>query len=162
MIKLSLLSLKKRHVASTVPYSRHLCYWTKSSLFVNPVSRAILVSSGTIPVHRNFNSGTTSADVPRESSVVSLFSDTSIALASGQAVCVFPEGTSYTEPRIMQMKDGAARAALEYARWMAEHRRKNVKMKGLTFIPVGIAYTDKSQFGSRVCTLYSTFSYDLL
>lgn len=55
----------------------------------------------------------------------SLFAATTRALLDGRVVGVFPEGTSYTEPRIMQVKEGAALAALEFvrvdkAKWEAE------------------------------------------
>ncbi len=65
----------------------------------------ILTSAGNIPVDRK------SKDRQK------LFLGTFEALSRGLAVALFPEGTSYTEPRIMQVKDGAAWAALEYTKW---------------------------------------------
>jgi len=60
---------------------------------------------------------------------------------------MFPEGTSYTEPGIAQVKDGAAWAAVEYA--------KAVNLSGkegneLVIVPAAIVYTDKSKYQSRV------------
>jgi glycerol-3-phosphate O-acyltransferase/dihydroxyacetone phosphate acyltransferase len=37
-----------------------------------------------------------------------LFSGTFEALKAGEAVAIFPEGTSYTEPRLQEIKDGAS------------------------------------------------------
>ncbi|KJA13615.1 hypothetical protein HYPSUDRAFT_151396 [Hypholoma sublateritium FD-334 SS-4] len=80
------------------PYRRMLNY---TSLFAHPVMRYILFSSGNIPVDRK----------SKDRQV--LFKGTINALAAGEAAALFPEGTGYTEPRIMQVKDGAAWAALE-------------------------------------------------
>ena len=71
-----------------------------ASLFKNPAVRAILLSTGNIPVDRK----------SKDRQV--LFRGTFDVLARGAAVALFPEGTSYTEPAIMQVKDGAA-----WARW---------------------------------------------
>ena len=65
----------------------------------------IMTSAGNIPVDRKTKDRR------------KLFAGTMEALSNGAAVALFPEGTSYTEPRIMQVKDGAAWAALEYTKW---------------------------------------------
>ena len=71
-----------------------------------------------------------------------------VGMSPDRVVGVFPEGTSYTEPHIMQVKEGAAWVALEYSRWMRESGDKNGQP--IKIIPVGIAYTDKTQYLSRV------------
>jgi glycerol-3-phosphate O-acyltransferase / dihydroxyacetone phosphate acyltransferase len=63
-------------------------------------------------------------------------------------VALFPEGTSYTEPRIMQIKDGAAWAALEYTRWLKEH--PEVSQEDVVIVPTAIVYTNKSKYRSSV------------
>ena len=65
----------------------------------------------------------------------------------GVAVALFPEGTSYTEPRIMQVKDGAAWAALEYTKWA---RAQPGGAPPVMIVPVSIVYTNKSKYRSRV------------
>jgi len=75
------------------------------------------------------------------------------ALARGGAIALFPEGTSYTEPRIMQVKDGAAWAALEYTKWAQENPGRIVDE--VQVIPVGIVYTNKSKYRSSVSWLWS-------
>lgn len=70
------------------------------------------------------------------------------ALSEGYAVALFPEGTSYTETRIMQVKDGASWAALEYTKWAREQgltKHQNVKI-----VPAAIVYTNKSKYRSQV------------
>ncbi|TDL21704.1 acyltransferase [Rickenella mellea] len=124
-------------LSSAFPRGRIMNYWTKASLFANPAVAWILHSTGNIPVDRKSkdNQG--------------LFRGTFMALAKGEAVALFPEGTSYTEPRIMQVKDGAAWAALEYTKWARENPGKAAK-KGVMIIPAGIVYTNKSKYRSQV------------
>jgi glycerol-3-phosphate O-acyltransferase/dihydroxyacetone phosphate acyltransferase len=78
-----------------------------------------------------------------------------VGMLPDRVVGVFPEGTSYTEPCIMQVKEGAALVALEYSRWM----RENADSDGqpIKIIPAGIAYTDKTQYLSRVSVVQNRF-----
>ena len=108
-----------------------------ASLFGHPVLKFLLTSSGNIPVDR------------KASDKQLLFRGTFRTLAAGEAVALFPEGTSYTEPHIMQVKDGAAWAALEYTKWAAQNPGKATS-KELKIVPVGIVYTNKSKYRSRV------------
>ena len=138
-----------------MPYRRILHFWAKgksrsasdpfdlsetgplllsADLFVNPVAKWILLSACNIPVDRK------SKDRQR------LLQGTLEALSRGVAVALFPEGTSYTEPRIMQVKDGAAWAALEYAKWAKEH---NHTEDPVTVVPAAIVYTNKSKYRSQ-------------
>jgi len=78
-----------------------------------------------------------------------LFKGTFDTLRDDKAVALFPEGTSYTEPRIMQIKDGAAWAALEYAKFQREQPAGNGS-KGIVIVPVAIVYTNKSKYRSDV------------
>lgn len=79
------------------------------------------------------------------------------ALADGAAVALFPEGTSYTETRIMQVKDGASWAALEYAKWAEEHG-VNAENKHVKIIPAAIVYTNKTKYRSQVGIFLVTFN----
>jgi len=101
----------------------------------------ILFSSGNIPVDR------------RSKDRQKLFKGTFEALAQGYAVALFPEGTSYTEPRIMQVKDGAAWAALEYTRWAKENPDKVRTNEDVVVVPAAIVYTNKSKYRSSVSVI---------
>ncbi|EEB96780.1 hypothetical protein MPER_04026, partial [Moniliophthora perniciosa FA553] len=122
------------------PHRRILNYWSKATLFANPIARWVLLSSGNIPVDRK----------SKDRRV--LFKGTFEALSKGQAVALFPEGTSYTEPRIMQVKDGAAWAALEYTKWVEEQRKlgKGDGLEDVLLVPAAIVYTNKSKYRSSV------------
>ncbi|KAL4078255.1 hypothetical protein V8B97DRAFT_1865729 [Scleroderma yunnanense] len=122
-------------LSSYFPHGRMLNYWSKASLFKNRTLAYILYSSGNIPVDR----GSKDRRV--------LFRGTFDALARGQAVALFPEGTSYTQPQIMQVKDGAAWAALEYMKWAAE---KGINEPEVRIVPAAIVYTNKSKYRSDV------------
>ena len=70
--------------------------WAKDSLFKNPAARAILLDAGNIPVDRKTKNNQ------------QLFAGTFDVLKLDECVAIFPEGTSYTEPGMMDIKDGAS------------------------------------------------------
>jgi 1-acyl-sn-glycerol-3-phosphate acyltransferase len=97
----------------------------------------VLYSTGNIPVDR------------KNKDRQALFRGTIDALGRGNAVALFPEGTSYTEPRIMQVKEGAAWAALEYNKWIRENPER-ASQGPLVIVPCAIVYTNKSKYRSNV------------
>ncbi|KDQ07170.1 hypothetical protein BOTBODRAFT_120414 [Botryobasidium botryosum FD-172 SS1] len=121
----------------TCPHQRMLHYWAKSTLFKNPIANRVLLDAGCVPVDRR----------SKDNQV--LFKGTFEALASGEAVAVFPEGTSYTEPRIMQVKDGVSWSALEYTKWLQTPEGRKGAGKEVVIVPAGIVYTNKSKYRSR-------------
>lgn len=70
--------------------------WAKSTIFVNKPVSALLRDAGNISVDR------------KNKDNQKLFSGTFDVLKLGECVAVFPEGTSYTEPRLQQIKDGVS------------------------------------------------------
>lgn len=120
-------------------------------MFANPITRAILESSGAIPVRRNPNNGSGSSAKTNngDPSRSTLFRESSAALAAGQVIGVFPEGTSYTSYRILQVLPGAAWAAVEFLR----SQQRGVKT-GLKIVPVAVVYTDKARYRSRILVKY--------
>jgi len=129
--------LFNHRVAASVPNQRILHYWSKATLFAHPIAQYILTSSGCIPVDR------------KSKDRMVLFKGTFDTLRNDKVVALFPEGTSYTEPRIMQVKDGAAWAALEYAKLQRE-QPAGTGSKGIVIVPVAIVYTNKSKYRSDV------------
>lgn len=138
-------------LTATIPYRRHVSFWAKSTMFANPITRAILESSGAIPVRRNPNNGSGSSAKTNngDPSRSTLFRESSAALAAGQVIGVFPEGTSYTSYRILQVLPGAAWAAVEFLR----SQQRGVKT-GLKIVPVAVVYTDKARYRSRILVKY--------
>ncbi|KAF7327739.1 Glycoside hydrolase family 5 protein [Mycena kentingensis (nom. inval.)] len=130
-------------LAATLPHRRMVSFWAKSTTFKKPVLGHALESVGAIPVKRNPNK----ADAAESNAA--LFDASTVTLGQNKALGVFPEGTSYTEPEIQQVLSGAGWAALEYMRSRGE-------LKPVLIIPVGIVYTDKSRYRSRVHVEYGT------
>jgi hypothetical protein len=60
-------------------------------------------------------------------------------LARGGAIAIFPEGTSHSDPSMKPFRTGAARIALGAA-----------GAAGLAIVPVGLFYTEKTRFRSKV------------
>ncbi|KAF5360274.1 hypothetical protein D9758_009131 [Tetrapyrgos nigripes] len=173
-------------LAATIPHRRYLSFWAKSSMFAHPVTNFVMSSVGAIPVKRNPNKAeggaaaspspshsqsqvlsgsvdlssshtTQSQSQSPQNSQSSLFLSTSETLASNGIVGVFVEGTSYTQPKILQVLSGAAWAAVEFLKWQHERERldmdggkKEKELKELLLIPVGLVYTDKSRYMSRI------------
>lgn len=153
------------HIAAMIPYRRPVNFWAKSTMFKNPISGWILSSAGSIPVNRNPNSIPGENGSQQTDTHHALFKETFQALDDGEVIGVFPEGTSYTEPQIAQVKDGAAWAALEYAKWQRRqetNHKDGSKAKPLRLVPVAIIYTDKSQFQSRVGNLTEVLSRSIV
>jgi hypothetical protein len=66
------------------------------------------------------------------------------ALAAGDAICIFPEGVSHSEGRLVPLRTGAARMALS-----AERAGTRVNL-----VPVGLNFDRKTTFRSRVTVVY--------
>ncbi|KAI0339278.1 hypothetical protein BDW22DRAFT_1361799 [Trametopsis cervina] len=146
-------------ISVTMPHRRPVCFWAKSSMFKNPIMGWVMSSSGAIPVRRNPNSvasetgNSGQTDDKANETRMMLFRETFQAMEIGEVIGLFPEGTSYTEPQIPHIKDGASWAALEYARWQKGKSLKAEDMN-LTIVPVGIVYTDKARYQSRVSVTF--------
>ncbi|KIY72325.1 hypothetical protein CYLTODRAFT_486527 [Cylindrobasidium torrendii FP15055 ss-10] len=134
----------------TVPHGRHLCFWAKSTMFKNILTRSIMESSGAIPVQRNPNTTVADPKSTLSSSVTraSLFQSSNLAIEAGGVPTIFPEGSSYVEPTIVQILSGFAWSAVEYVRWKKEAE--------LVIVPVGIVYTDQATYQSRILVKYGT------
>ncbi|KAL0958973.1 hypothetical protein HGRIS_014285 [Hohenbuehelia grisea] len=154
-------------LAMSIPHGRHLAFWAKSTMFANLILRNVLLSSGAIPVQRNPNSfssqsATNSSTDHRTNGKADLFYDSALSLAKGRVLGVFPEGTSYTEPRILQILPGAAWAAVDYAtRWgrfgpYANRDSQWLRSECVYIVPTGIVYTDKASYRSRIVVHYGS------
>lgn len=80
----------------TFPNKRRLHYWAKDSMFKSPYAASFLHDSGVVPVDRTTKNNS------------QLYAATFEVLKQGEAVAVFPEGTSHTLPRLGTFKDGTS------------------------------------------------------
>ena len=113
----------------------------KAPLFDHIVVGIALRGLGGIPVYRR-------QDDPHQMHRNTTTFDAAIAaLVRGEAVQIYPEGRSHSEPRMSELRTGAARIAL-----MAEvHAGWNL---GLRVQPVGLTYERKPFFRGRAVASY--------
>ncbi|KAI7905363.1 uncharacterized protein BX663DRAFT_583279 [Cokeromyces recurvatus] len=122
----------------TFPNKRRLHYWAKNTMFKNSYVARFLSDCGVVPVDRTTKNN------------AHLYAATFEVLKLGEAVAVFPEGTSHTLPQLSKFKDGASFAALEYAKINQEEGLH----KYAPILPVGIVYPEKSKYRSNVIVKY--------
>lgn len=112
----------------------------KSTLFGIPGLRWLLRRVGAVPIVRRRDNPTKQAGTNDE-----VFNKVSSALAGGQNILIFPEGTSHNEPRLIEVKTGAARM-------LARARERGAR--GLTFQAVALEFDERDTFQSRSLLVY--------
>ena len=116
---------------------QRIYYMAKSTFFSSPLKRWFLESLGMVPVNRASDvavKGVSNADS---------FEACYKILSQGKTLVIFPEGTSFQERHLRQLKSGAARIALE-----AEKRYD--KGLGVKIVPIGLIYSRAEKFRSSV------------
>lgn len=109
----------------------------KAPLFDLPVFGQVLRSLDTLPLYRM-------QDAPDQlHRNVLAFNEAVDTLLKGQALLMFPEGKSHSEPALAPLKSGAARIALE------TEEQAGWKL-GVKIVPLGLTYHRKHLFRSRV------------
>lgn len=113
----------------------------KAPLFERAVVGRLIRWVGGIPVYRR-EDGPVKIGGNQDS-----FRAATAALRDGDAVQIFPEGRSHSDPQLSQLRTGAARislAAESEADWAL----------GLAVVPVGLTYVRKPFFRGRAVALY--------
>ena len=110
---------------------RPLTFLAKAPLFSVPVLGGLLRALGALPIQRRQDGP---ADGAANAAVLQAGAQ---ALGSGRALAIFPEGKSHSDPRLADMKTGAARMALAAGRTVE-------------LVPVGLTYAQKGRFRSAV------------
>jgi 1-acyl-sn-glycerol-3-phosphate acyltransferase len=116
--------------------SRPVVFVAKSTLWKIPVLRSILDLLGCVPVVRkkDFLEGERAAGPERnEESLQRL----GAALDAGCCVLIFPEGRSHSDPRLSELRTGAARALL-------------LSKRSPVVLPLGLWFSEKETFRSDV------------
>ncbi len=110
----------------------------RSGLFDNPLLRPALAAQGAVPIFRAQDAGPSAGDPGRnQKSFARCFE----LLEEGEALLIFPEGQSHSDPRLRPFKTGAARLALG-----ARERGQTPPL----LLPVGLTFTEKGRFRSKV------------
>jgi glycerol-3-phosphate O-acyltransferase/dihydroxyacetone phosphate acyltransferase len=110
---------------------RPLTFLAKAPLFGIPLLGSLLRALGALPVQRR-QDGT-----PDASANAAVLQAGAQALHLGRALAIFPEGKSHSEPRLADLKTGAARMVLAAG--------CEVKV-----VPIGLTYARKGRFRSAV------------
>jgi len=118
-------------------------FLAKSTLFGNPLGRLTMDAFGSIPVYRAHEAGARAKDTSRNDEA---FARCRAALARGEALALFPEGVSHSDPQLRPLKTGAARITLSAEREVADGGGR----LGAVVVPAGLFYERKARFRSRV------------
>ena len=122
-------------IGASVP--RKVNFVATVQLFRIAPLRWLFSKCGVIPINRV-------KDDPRAMrSVADTFEACYRVLGAGEAVGIFPEGITYDDEQLKEVKSGAARMALEF-----EHRHGG--RKGVRIVPVGLTYSAKEIYRSDV------------
>jgi 1-acyl-sn-glycerol-3-phosphate acyltransferase len=114
---------------------RKVHYLATASLFRNALLARFLRAMGAIPVYRRQD------DPDKMDKNVQTFAACFDALAAGQLVAIYPEGTTHAEARVQRIKTGAARIALGF---------EDKHPGALTLIPVGLTFEARKSFRGHV------------
>jgi len=112
-------------------------FMAKGTFFSSPFKRYILRQMNMIPVNRKVDSKVQGVD--NETSFEACYQ----LLESGKTLVIFPEGNSFPERQLRELKSGTARIALE-----AERRNKG--KLNLRIVPMGLFYSEAERFRSSV------------
>ena len=112
-------------------------FLAKSTLFEGALAPVLRIARA-IPVYRRLDQGVDSSK-NRET-----FAAVARALEGGDAICIFPEGVSHSTGRLVPLRTGAARMALD-----AERRGVPVQL-----VAAGLNFDRKTAFRSRATVLF--------
>lgn len=106
----------------------------RSGLFSNPLLRLALAAQGAVPVYRPQDG----VDPSRNQAS---FARCHERLAQGDALLIFPEGQSHSDPALRPLKTGAARIALG---------AQAAGSAAPALLPAGLTFTQRGKFRSSV------------
>lgn len=118
--------------------NRPICFLAFAPLFEMPVLGWIARSLHAVPVYRAKDGFDTKQNQDT-------FVAVRQALLQKKVVCIFPEGKSHNEPELQPLKTGAARMVLE------TEAETGFEL-GVNVVPVGLTYSEKSRYRSRLAT----------
>ena len=114
---------------------RKIHYLATSQMFRNKILALFLHNAGVIPVYRKQD------DLEYGQKNVATFQACYDVLEQGEAIGIYPEGTTHAEPRIKKIKTGTARIALE-----TEKQFHN----GVKIVPIGLNFSVRKSFRGEV------------
>jgi glycerol-3-phosphate O-acyltransferase/dihydroxyacetone phosphate acyltransferase len=150
-----------------IALQRPVRFLAKSTFFDQPLGRFAMESFGSIPVYRaqdlkrdledDVQAG---AELARQAGGAgdgrneATFALCRAALAQGQWLALFPEGTSHSDPQLRPLKTGAARIALSAAAEAGPSEARGDDDRQVVLVPVGLSYDSKATFRSGVLLVF--------
>lgn len=135
-------------MTEAINHGRNPYVWAKGSLFSNRFASYCLKKIGAVPVYRPRRKEASLADVDTDKSPEELeaanramFEHTWRVLAENNVMILFPEGTSYTAPKMLSLRTGVVRVATGFAK----HYDRPIPI-----IPLGLNYFNKDHFRSQM------------
>ncbi|MDR0801150.1 1-acyl-sn-glycerol-3-phosphate acyltransferase [Fluviicola sp.] len=116
---------------------REVHFMAKATFFNSPLKRKLLGALGMIPINRKSDGAVTG--VNNKDSFQACYE----LLERGEILVVFPEGTSFLERKLREIKTGTARIALEV-------EKRNKGKLGVKVIPVGLNYISANSYRGKV------------
>jgi hypothetical protein len=130
-----------------ISLKRPVSLTAKSTLADIPILRWVLRSTGAIFFHRKKDVAM-GADPSRN---ITAIAQCRQRLELGEALLIFPEGQSHSDPGLRPLRSGAARIALNYVDAGLDQGLYAGEMAGdLMIIPVGLHFPEKDRFRSDV------------
>ena len=117
---------------------RPVSFLAKAPLFTLPVIGYFVRAFRCLPVYRQQDNNDPAQNRAMMKRAVEL-------LAEGNALALFPEGTSHSDPRLKPFRSGAARIALSAAALAGDT---------VMVVPVGLSYSRKQVFRSNALLLF--------
>ena len=130
-------------------FPHHVVFGARHGLFRYPLLGRLMRRMGTVPIYRAIDLGGSDPQARRAANARSLEALAS-RVAAGSFSALFPEGVSHDEPRLQELKSGAARLYYRARQLAAEHGCTPV------IIPVGLHYDKKHAFRSNVLVAFHT------
>ena len=118
-------------------FNRRLFFMAKATFFSTPLKRWFLGSIGLIPINRTTELKT--KGVSNKNSFEMCYN----ILEQGNILVIFPEGNSFLERKLRDLKSGTARIAMEVV-------TRGKTRSELKIIPVGLVYSKAEKFRSSV------------
>jgi 1-acyl-sn-glycerol-3-phosphate acyltransferase len=116
---------------------KRINYMAKATFFNTPLKMWFLRGLGLVPINRASERRT--KNVSNNDSFEYCYR----LLEDGKTLVIFPEGTSFHERQLRELKSGAARIALEVL-------KRNEGALHLRVVPIGLVYSEPEKFRSSV------------
>lgn len=116
---------------------KRINYMAKATFFNTPLKMWFLRGLGLVPINRASEGRT------KNVSNADSFEHCYRLLEDGKTLVIFPEGTSFHERQLRELKSGAARIAMEVL-------KRNQGNLNLRIVPIGLVYSEPEKFRSSV------------